>query len=38
MRLQNEDIIYELKMRLDTAKSVSEKVKIKQLIDLINKL
>jgi len=38
MRLGNDDIISELKVRLEKEKSLSKKVQIKQVIDLIKKL
>jgi len=38
MRLQIEEILYELKLRLKDEKSIKKKVLLKQLIDLINQL
>jgi len=38
MRLTNDDIIYELKLRLEKEKSLKKKVQIKQLIDLVKQL
>lgn len=38
MRLGNDDIISELKLRLEKEKSLSKKVQIKQVIELVKKL
>ena len=38
MRLGNDDIISELKLRLEKEKSLSKKVKIKQLIQSVKEL
>ncbi len=38
MRLGNDDIINELKLRLNREKSLSKKVQLKQVIELVKKL
>ena len=38
MRILNEEILRELKLRLDSEKSLSKKVKLKQLISEFKKL
>jgi hypothetical protein len=38
MRLTNDEIIYELKLRLEKEKSLKKKVQVKQLIELIKQL
>jgi len=38
MRLTNDDIIYELKLRLEKEKSLKKKVQVKQLIELVKRL
>jgi|GEM_PF-1615287 len=38
MRIANDDIIAELKSRLDKEKSIKKKVMLKQLIDLVRQL
>jgi hypothetical protein len=38
MRLQNDEILHELKLRLASEKSLKKKVTLKQLIDLMNQL
>jgi hypothetical protein len=38
MRITNDDIIAELKVRLDKEKSLKKKVQLKQLIDLIKEI
>jgi hypothetical protein len=38
MRLANDDIIAELKTRLDKEKSMKKRVQLKQMIDLLKQL
>jgi hypothetical protein len=38
MRLTNDDIVHELKLRLEKEKSIKQKVAIKQLIELVKEL
>jgi hypothetical protein len=38
MRITNEEIIYELKIRLEKEKSIKNKVQIKRLIELFKEL
>ena len=38
MRLTNEDIVHELKLRLEKEKSLQKKVQLKQVIEMIKQL